>query len=91
MGNDSRGAAFSSSSDAALTATFLATATVAFAQTAVPDAPTDIAVYIYSSQKLEVRWSSSDAASTTSFKVPWKSSSQQGYRIWRQAGEVVVQ
>ena len=47
------------------------------AQTDVPDAPTDVAVYTYKSQQLEVRWSSSDAASTTSFKVQWKSGSEE--------------
>ena len=49
----------------------------ASAQTDVPDAPTDVAVYTYKSQQLEVRWSSSDAASTTSFKVQWKSGSEE--------------
>ena len=58
-------------------ATLIAKATEAFAQTDVPDAPTDVAVYIYSSQTLEVRWSSSDAADTTSFKIQWKSGSQE--------------
>ena len=57
-------------------ASFIATTTVAFAQSDVPDAPTNVAVYIYSTQKLEVRWSSSDAADTTSFKIQWKSGSQ---------------
>ncbi len=58
-------------------AILLSTATEAFAQTDVPDAPADVAVYIYSSETLEVRWSSSDAANTTSFKIQWKSGSQQ--------------
>ena len=35
-----------------------------------------MAVYIYSSQTLEVRWSSSDAADTTSFKIQWKSGTE---------------
>ena len=47
----------------------------AFAQSQVPDAPTAVAVYSIESQMLEVRWSSSDA-STTSFKVQWKSGSE---------------
>ena len=49
---------------------------VAFAQSQTPDAPTAVAVYSIESQKLEVRWSSSDA-STTSFKVQWKSASEE--------------
>ena len=47
---------------------------VAFAQT-VPDAPTAVAVYSIESEKLEVRWSSSDS-SVTAFKVQWKSGSE---------------
>ena len=58
-------------------ATLLATATAALAQTDVPDAPTAVAVYSIESQKLEVRWSTSDAASTTSFKIQWKSGSEE--------------
>ena len=54
-------------------ATLLAITTEAFAQTDVPDAPTAVAVYSIESQKLQVRWSSSDAASTTAFKIQWKS------------------
>ena len=50
-------------------ATLLATAAAALAQADVPDAPTAVAVYSIESQKLEVRWSTSDAASTTSFKI----------------------
>ena len=61
---------------AASIAGFVATATDASGQTGVPGAPTDVAVYIYSSQQLEVRWSSTDATSTDSFKVQWKSGSQ---------------
>ena len=61
----------------AFTAGLLATATGAFAQSDVPDAPTKVAVYIYESQKLEVRWSSSDAADTTSFKLQWKSGTEE--------------
>ena len=49
----------------------------AFAQTDVPDAPTAVAVYSIDFRTMEVRWSSSDAASTTSFKVQWKSGSQE--------------
>ena len=48
---------------------------VAFAQSQTPDAPTAVAVYSIESQKLEVRWSSSDS-STTSFKIQWKSGSE---------------
>ena len=48
----------------------------AFAQSLVPEAPTAVAVYSIESQKLEVRWSSSDA-STTSFKIQWKSGSEE--------------
>ena len=60
---------------AALVTTLLLTATGAFAQS-VPDAPTNVAVYIYETQKLEVRWSSSDAGDTTSYKIQWKSGSE---------------
>ena len=59
-----------------LVVVLLVAAPVAFAQS-VPDAPTAVAVYSYESQKLEVRWSSSDAASTTSFKIQWKSGSEE--------------
>ena len=58
-------------------ATLLATATAALAQADVPDAPTAVAVYSIESQKLEVRWSTSDAASTTSFEIQWKSGSEE--------------
>ena len=58
-------------------AAFLLDGGWASAQADVPDAPTDVAVYTYKSQQLEVRWSSSDAASTTSFKVQWKSGSDE--------------
>lgn len=58
-------------------ATLLATATAALAQTDVPDAPTAVAVYSIESQQLEVRWSTSDATSTTSFKIQWKSSAEE--------------
>ena len=61
---------------ASLIATLLVMATGVFAQTDAPDAPSDVAVYTYSSQTLEVRWSSPDAADTTSFKIQWKSGSQ---------------
>ncbi len=61
----------------ALIATLLATAPGASAQTDVPDTPTDVAVYTYNSRQLEVRWSSTDADSTDSFKVQWKSGSEE--------------
>ena len=62
---------------AALIATLLATTPAASAQTQVPDAPTAVAVYSIESQKLEVRWSTSDASSTTSFKIQWKSGAEE--------------
>ena len=62
---------------AASIATLLAITPEAFAQTDVHDAPTAVAVYSMQSQKLEVRWSSSDAASTTSFKIQWKAGSEE--------------
>ena len=43
----------------------------------MPDAPSGIAVYNIRTTELEVRWSTSDAASTTSFKVQWKSGSEE--------------
>ena len=49
-----------------------------------PEAPTAVAVYSIASQKLEVRWSSSDYAATTGFKVQWKSGTQD-YDTSRQA------
>ncbi len=49
----------------------------ASAQAEAPDAPPAVAVYSIESQKLEVRWSTSDAASTTSFKIQWKSGSEE--------------
>ena len=58
-------------------ATILTITRSVYAQTDVPDAPTNMAVYTYKSEQLEVRWSSSDAASTTSFKVQWKSGSEE--------------
>ena len=58
-------------------AAFLLDGGWASAQAQVPDAPTAVAVYSIESQKLEVRWSSSDAASTTSFKIQWKSGSEE--------------
>lgn len=48
-------------------------APAALAQTDTPDAPTDVKVYTLRSQQLDVRWSSSDTGSTTSFKIRWKS------------------
>ena len=62
---------------AASIATLFAITSEAFAQTDVPDAPTAVESYSYSSQKLQVRWSSSDAASTTSFKIQWKAGSEE--------------
>ena len=61
----------------ALVATLLATTPAASAQTQVPGAPTGVAIYSIESQKLEVRWSTSDAASTTSFKIQWKSGAEE--------------
>ena len=58
-------------------ATILTITRSVYAQTDVPDAPTNMAVYNYKSEQLEVRWSSSDAASTTSFKVQWKWGSEE--------------
>ena len=58
-------------------AVFLLDGGWASAQADVPDAPTAVAVYSIESQKLEVRWSTSDAASTTSFKIQWKSGSEE--------------
>ena len=49
----------------------------ALAQSLVPDAPTAVAVYSIDFRTMEVRWSSSDAASTTSFKIQWKSGSEE--------------
>ena len=62
---------------AASIAIFLAIASAAFSQTDVADAPTDVAVYSIESQKLEVRWSTTNAAFTTSFKIQWKSGSEE--------------
>ena len=47
------------------------------AEAAVPGVPTSVAVYSTTSQKLEVRWSSSDFAVTTGFKIQWKSGTQE--------------
>ena len=58
-------------------AAFLLGGSWASAQTDVPDAPTGVAVDSIESQKLEVRWSTSDAASTTSFKIQWKSGAEE--------------
>ena len=56
---------------------FLVIVPVAFAQSSVPQAPTAVAVYDIESEKLEVRWSSSDAVSTTAFRIQWKSGSEE--------------
>ena len=58
-------------------AALLSTTTGVFAQTDVPETPTDVAAYIYDSETLDVRWSSSDAANTTSSKIQRKSGSQE--------------
>ena len=60
-----------------LLAAFLLDSGWASAQSDVPDAPTAVAVYSIESQKLEVRWSTSDVASTTSFKIQWKLGSEE--------------
>ena len=57
-------------------ATFIATTTAAVAQSDVPDAPTGVAAYSIRTTELEVRWSTADATNTTSFKVQWKSGSE---------------
>ena len=62
---------------AASIATLLAITPEAFAQTPPPDAPTGVAVYSIESQKLEVRWSMSFAASVTEFKIQWKSGAEE--------------
>ena len=49
----------------------------AAAKAEVPGAPTALAVYSTTSGELEARWSSSDFASTSSYKVQWKSGSQE--------------
>ncbi len=54
----------------------LVNASEAFAQSLAPEAPTAVAVYSIETQKLEVRWSSSDS-SITMFKVQWKSGSEE--------------
>ncbi len=62
---------------AASVAAFMAAANEVLAQADVPDAPTDVEVYTYRSGQLEVRWSSSDTTSATSFKIQWKSGSEE--------------
>ncbi len=60
--------------------TFLLSAMLASgagAQGAVPDEPTAVAVYSTRTGQLEVRWSSTDSDSTTSFKIQWKSGSEE--------------
>ena len=49
-----------------------------------PEAPESVAAYSIDDQELEVRWSSSDYAATTGFKVQWKSGTEQ-YDSSRQA------
>ena len=58
-------------------ATLLAITPEVFAQTDVPDAPMAVAVYSIRSTEMEVRWSSSDSSNTTSFKIQWKSGSEE--------------
>ncbi len=41
-----------------------------------PGAPEAVQVYVYMTGKLEVRWSAADFASTTGFKVQWRSGDQ---------------
>ena len=41
-----------------------------------PGAPESVHVYVYMTGKLEVRWSAADFASTTGFKVQWRSGDQ---------------
>ena len=50
--------------------------TAVAAAAAVPGTPESVAVYSIDHQKLEVRWSSSDYAATTGFKVQWKSGNE---------------
>ncbi len=61
---------------AAMIAALSAIVPEASAQTDVPDAPTAVAAYSIRSTELEVRWSSADT-STTSFKIQWKSGSEE--------------
>ena len=42
-----------------------------------PEAPESVAVYSITDQMLEVRWSSSDFAATTGYKVQWKSGDEE--------------
>ncbi len=49
-----------------------------------PGVPTAVAVYSITCQELEVRWSSSDYAATSGFKVQWKSGTEE-YDASRQA------
>ncbi len=50
--------------------------TAVAAAAAVPGTLESVAVYSIDHQKLEVRWSSSDYAATTGFKVQWKSGNE---------------
>lgn len=47
------------------------------AETPGPAAPESVAVYSITDQMLEVRWSSSDFAATTGYKVQWKSGDEE--------------
>ena len=58
-------------------ATLLVLLLTTMAEAAVPGAPTSVAVYSTSDGELEVRWSSSDFAATTGFKVQWKSGTEE--------------
>ena len=70
-------AAFIALALAASVTVFLAITPRASAQADVPDAPTAVAVYSIESQKLEVRWSSSATTTIDSFKIQWKSGSEE--------------
>ena len=62
---------------AASIAALLAVTSISRAQTDVPDAPSNVAVYIHSSQQLEVRWSSSATTTIDLFEIQWKSGSEE--------------
>ena len=60
-----------------LLALLLVPLTVVTLEAALPGAPTSLAVYSIRSGGLEARWSSSDFAATTGYKVQWKSGDQE--------------
>jgi len=68
----------------ALVVTLFAISSVQAQTGLVPDAPTAAAVYSTSTTNLEIRWSSSDFADTTGFRVQWKSGAED-YDTTRQA------